>query len=144
MVQQSFYDRIERINQKTTQGEAEILVGPADIDGLRDKGRGKPARASGAAHGPGFLKLMMIGMLMIPVGMAISLMTTLFLDPEVTPAAANYLPLMAFVLVAHLGLFAGAVTAILSRFRRQTLNYVMLFVFTGYGMASAALSVALQ
>jgi hypothetical protein len=142
MVQQSFHDRIARIEQKG--GRLEMLSGPAESDGPRGGKSGKAATAGKAPNGPGVLKILMIGMLMVPVGMAIGLMTKLFLDPDITPEAANYMPLMAFVAAAHLALFTGVVTALVSRFRRMTLNYVMLFVFAGYGIASAALSAALQ
>ena len=144
MVQQSFHDRIARTNQKS--GQPQMMVGPAATAGTRDGAGVLPARGRQGMErrkGPGFIKTTMIGLLMVPVGMAVGLMTTLFLDPEITPQAAHYLPLMGFVLVAHLGLFAGAVTAIVARFRRQVLNYVMLFAFAGYGLASAALSAAL-
>jgi hypothetical protein len=100
-------------------------------------------RDAGRRKGPGFLKVMMIGLLMVPVGMAVGLMTTLFLDPAITPEAKHYVPLMIFVLGAHLGLFAGAATAIVARFRKQVLNYVVLFTFAGYGIATAALSASL-
>jgi hypothetical protein len=141
MVQQSFHDRIARIEQKS--GKLEMLTGPADIDRPRGGKSGNAATAGKAPNGSGVLKILMIGMLMVPVGMAIGLMTRLFLDPNLTPEAANYLPLMAFVAGAHLALFTGVITALVSRFRRMTLNYVMLFVFIGYGIASAALTAAL-
>ena len=141
MVQQSFHDRIARIEQKG--GKLEMLAGPADIDAPQ-RGKTGKATAGKASNGPGFVKILMIAMLMVPVGMAIGLMTKLFLDPDITPDAVNYMPLMAFVAAAHLALFTGVITALVSRFRRLTLNYVMLFVFIGYGIASAALSAALQ
>ncbi len=141
MVQQSFHDRIARINQKS--GQVEMLAGVAEGNGSGGTS-GAALRGADGPRRPGFLKILMIGMLMVPVGMAISLMTKLFLDPEITPAAAHYMTLMGFVVLAHVALAGGAITAIASRFRRSTLNYVLLFVFAGYGIASAALAAALQ
>ncbi|MCM2562563.1 hypothetical protein M8756_10430 [Lutimaribacter sp. EGI FJ00015] len=143
MVQQSFHDRIARINQK--HGRAEILIGPAETNGPR----GAPNGVAAAAVAPrrqdtGVIKLMMVAMLMVPVGMAIGLMTTQFLDPAMSPGAANYLPLMVFVLLAHLGLLTGAITAIFARFRMKVLNYALLFVFAGHGIATATLAAMVQ
>ena len=80
-----------------------MLSGPADVDAVRKQMR----RKENAPNKPGPVKIMMTGMLMVPVGMAIGLMTKLFLDPDITPEAVNYLPLLAFVAAAHLALLGG-------------------------------------
>lgn len=137
MVQQSFHERIARIQQRS--GEVEMLAGPADVDAVRRNSRVKAAMP----NRPGSAKLVMTGIMMVPVGLAIGLMTTLFVGPGITPDAANYLPLMAFVAVAHLALLGGVLGAVASRFRNITLNYALMFVFAGYGVASAALTSAI-
>lgn len=138
MVQQSFHDRIARIQQHS--GEVQMLSGPADVDAVRKQMRRKET----APNKPGPVKIMMTGMLMVPVGMAIGLMTKLFLDPDITPEAVNYLPLLAFVAAAHLALLGGVAGALASGFRKPTLNYALMFVFAGYGVASAVLGAAIQ
>ena len=138
MVQQSFHDRLARIQQHS--GEVQMLSGPVDVDAVRAKNRAKATMP----NRPGSVKILMTAMLMVPVGMAISLMTRLFLDTGITPDAANYLPLMAFVALAHLALAGGVLGAIAARFRSITLNYAMMFVFAGYGVTSAALAAAIQ
>jgi len=142
MVQQSFHDRIARIEQKG--GRLEMLSGPAEIDGPRGGKSGKVATAGKAPNAPGFLKILMIGMLMVPVGMAIGLMTKLFLDPDITPEAAHYIPLLVMVAGGHVLLFGGVATAVMARLRRKALNLMIFAGFTGYGISSALLNYAIQ
>lgn len=137
MVQQSFHDRIARINQGS--GRAQMQAGSVDPGDRR-------ARATGSGQAqkrPGFLKLLAVGVLMVPVGMVIALLTKVFLDPEITPQAAHYLSLLGIVAVSHLALAGGVIGAVVARFRLVTLNYALMFVFAGYGLASSGLSAAL-
>lgn len=134
MVQQSFHDRLARINQAS--GQVQMLSGTGEIGGPRRMAQDiAPKR-------PGLFRLISVGVLMVPVGMAIALLTKVFLDPEITPEAVHYLPLLGIVAVSHLAMAGGAIGAVAARFQRVTLNYALLFVFAGYGLASAALSAA--
>lgn len=137
MVQQSFHDRIERINRNS--GQAQMLAGTMDTGG----GHVHPVGTGQTTKRPGFLKLVGVAALMVPVGMAIALLTKVFLDPEITPEAVHYLPLLVLVAGSHLLLAGGAIGAVMARFRLSTLNYALLFAFAGYGLASATLAAML-
>lgn len=137
MVQQSFHDRIARINQAS--GQVQMLSGTGDVAAMQGRG----TVASGGPKRPGVFKLIGTGLLMVPLGMVIALLTKVFLDPEITPDAVHYPPLLGIVAVSHLAMAGGTIGAVAARFRRVTLNYALLFVFAGYGLASAALSAAI-
>lgn len=134
MCQQSFQDRLARISQNS--GQVQMLAGTVDPGGSCGQG----SATGPALNRTGFLKVLATGVLMVPVGMAIALLTKIFLDPDITPAAVHYLPLLGLVAGSHLVLAGAAIGAVVARFRLVTLNHALLFVFAGYGLASAALA----
>ena len=86
----------------------------------------------------------LIGLVCIPMGMIGSVTAKLFLDPDITPDAAMYLPLLAVVVGIHLALFGSGIAALATRLSKPVLNWIVLQSLMGYGLMSALLAVALR
>ena len=140
MAREDFHTRIARI-QEGGGGAGIMLAGEGDSD---TGGFGKIAEKAKKASGPSFFKSFLIWLFFLPLGYALSFLTTVFLDPEMTPEAVHYTKMMGIVLGGHLLLAAAAATAIFARLRRKGLNRLVLASFAGYGLASAMLNNFLQ
>jgi hypothetical protein len=143
MARQDFQDRIARI-QSGGGGLGVALAGEGHMAG---GGFGVPAGASdqgSKGRGPGFLARLLIGIVFIPLGFVLSFLTALFLDPDITPEAVNYVPLLVIVATGHVLLFAGVLAALAAKFRKKGLNTLLFTAFAGYGLASALLNYAIQ
>lgn len=122
----TFEDRLNRLNAKATPPPTPAAPGtppPA----------GPPHIALRAAM---FLVL-------FPLGIIAGICTKAALDPEITPEAVHYVPLMISVAVFHALVLGGAAMAVVTRFTRPVLTRAVIYTLIGYGMMSAALNYAI-
>ena len=142
MARQDFQDRIARIHAGGG-GAGIALAGEGNTPG---GGFAAPddKRCGGSGGGPGILGKFLIWFLLLPGGFALSVLTGLFLDPEITPEAVHYMPLLVLVAGGHILLFGGAVVALKARLRKKALNLMIFAGFAGYGIGSALLNYAIQ
>jgi len=81
-------------------------------------------------------------MILVPIGLIASVATKAALDPEITPYAVHFVPLMITVAVFHALLLGGAAATLMAPFKRPVLNRAMIYTLIGYGMMGAALTYA--
>ncbi len=142
MARQDFRDRIARIHAGGG-GAGIALAGEGNTPG---GGFTAPADtpSNPNGQGPGILVKILIWLLLLPTGFVLAVLTRLFLDPDITPEAAHYIPLLVMVAGGHVLLFGGLATAVMARLRRKALNLMIFAGFTGYGIGSALLNYAIQ
>ena len=122
----TFEDRLNRLNAK---------MSPAP-----EPSAPKTPRPAGPPHIA--LRALMFTLL-FPIGIIASIATKAALDPEITPEAVLYVPLMITVAVFHALLLGGAAAALMTRLTRPILNRAVIYTLIGYGMMGAALNYAI-
>jgi hypothetical protein len=113
----------------------------SDIDGRHQRLIITDPRAAPAAVGPrrpGFGTRFLMGLLVIPLGIAARVMAQIYL--EITREAVHYQSVFAFVTVTHLVLVLATVLAVLTFRRRPLLTLFAFQIWVGYGIGAGLLA----
>ncbi len=87
---------------------------------------------------PGFAARLMLGMLLIPLGFALRVMTQIWM--EITQQAVDYLAVVGFVMLGHLVLAGVSLAAVMAHRRHPVLGVVAVQIWIGYGIGAALLA----
>jgi hypothetical protein len=87
---------------------------------------------------PGFALRFLIGLILVPLGLALRVMTQIYL--EITTEAVHYASVMGFVTVGHAVLVGVAIVAFLTFRRRPLMTLCAVQLWAGYGIGAALLA----
>jgi hypothetical protein len=86
---------------------------------------------------PGFGPRLLIGMLLIPVGIVLRVLTQIYL--EITQDAVHYWNVMGIVTIGHLVLICLTIMAVLNYRRKPWVVLTAVQLWIGYGIGTALL-----